>query len=110
MFAVTIISFLRFTFLVAAGTWFLVRKKENTSREGFFLAGRSLTFPVIAGSLLLTNLSTEQLVGLNGSAFKEGMSVMAWEVVAVVALVLMALFFSPNSCGQGSPQCRSICA
>ena len=96
MFTVTIISFLLFTFLVAAGTWFLVRNKENTSQEGFFLAGRSLTFPVIAGSLLLTNLSTEQLVGLNGSAFKEGMSVMAWEVVAVVALVLMALYFLPK--------------
>lgn len=96
MFTVTIISFLLFTFLVAAGTWLLVRNKENTSQEGFFLAGRSLTFPVIAGSLLLTNLSTEQLVGLNGSAFKEGMSVMAWEVVAVVALVLMALYFLPK--------------
>ena len=96
MFTVTIISFLLFTFLVAAGTWLLVRNKENTSQEGFFLAGRSLTFPVIAGSLLLTNLSTEQLVGLNGSAFKEGMSVMAWEVVAVVALVLMALCFLPK--------------
>ena len=96
MFTVTIISFLLFTFLVAAGTWLLVRNKENTSQEGFFLAGRSLTFPVIAGSLLLTNLSTEQLVGLNGSAFKEGRSVMAWEVVAVVALVLMALCFLPK--------------
>lgn len=96
MFAVTIISFLLFTFLVAAGTWFIVRKKEIASQEGFFLAGRSLTFPVIAGSLLLTNLSTEQLVGLNGSAFKEGMSVMAWEVVAVAALVMMALCFLPK--------------
>ena len=96
MFAVTIISFLLFTFLVAAVTWLLVRNKENTSQDGFFLAGRSLTFPVIAGSLLLTNLSTEQLVGLNGSAFKEGMSVMAWEVVAVVALIFMALWFLPK--------------
>ena len=36
------------------------------------------------------------MVGLNGSAFKEGMAVMAWEVVAVVALVLMALWFLPK--------------
>lgn len=96
MFAITLSSFIFFTFLVAFGTWLLVRKRENSSQDGFFLAGRSLTFPVIAGSLLLTNLSTEQLVGLNGSAFKEGMSVMAWEVVAVVALVLMALWFLPK--------------
>ena len=44
----------------------------------------------------MTNLSTEQMVGLNGSAFKEGVSVIAWEVVAVVALVLMALWFLPR--------------
>jgi SSS family solute:Na+ symporter len=96
MFIVTIASFLIFTALVAVGTWLIVRKHETSSQEGFFLAGRSLTFPVIAGSLLLTNLSTEQMVGLNGSAFKEGMAVMAWEVVAVVALVLMALWFLPK--------------
>ena len=96
MFAITIISFFFFTFLVAFGTWLIVRKSETSSQEGFFLAGRSLSFPVIAGSLLLTNLSTEQMVGLNGSAFKEGMSVMAWEVTAVVALVLMALWFLPK--------------
>jgi SSS family solute:Na+ symporter len=96
MFWISMISFILFTGLVAWGTYRIVRKKETTTQDGFFLAGRSLTFPVIAGSLLLTNLSTEQMVGLNGSAFKEGMSVMAWEVVAVVALVLMALWFLPK--------------
>ena len=96
MFWVSIISFVLFTAMVALGTYLICRKRESSSQDGFFLAGRSLTFPVIAGSLLLTNLSTEQMVGLNGSAFKEGMAVMAWEVVAVVALVLMALFFLPK--------------
>ena len=96
MFWISMISFILFTGLVAWGTYRIVRKKETATQDGFFLAGRSLTFPVIAGSLLLTNLSTEQMVGLNGSAFKEGMSVMAWEVVAVVALVLMALWFLPK--------------
>lgn len=96
MFAITIISFLAFTSFVAIATWLIVRRHETSSQDGFFLAGRTLTFPVIAGSLLLTNLSTEQMVGLNGSAFKEGMAVMAWEVVAVVALVLMALWFLPK--------------
>ena len=96
MFWIPIISFVLFTGLVALGTYLICRKRESSSQDGFFLAGRSLTFPVIAGSLLLTNLSTEQMVGLNGSAFKEGMAVMAWEVVAVVALVLMALWFLPK--------------
>lgn len=92
----SIVSFVLFTAFVAVGTYLIVRKREHMSQDGFFLAGRSLTFPFIAGSLLLTNLSTEQLVGLNGSAFKEGLSVMAWEVVAVIALVLMALLFLPK--------------
>ncbi|WP_276317867.1 hypothetical protein [Cobetia sp. ICG0124] len=68
---------------------------------GYFLAGRSLTFPLIAGSLLMTNLSTEQMVGLNGAAFTDGLSVMAWEVMAVLAMVVMALFFLPRFLKSG---------
>ncbi|MEX0647219.1 MAG: solute:sodium symporter family transporter, partial [Balneolaceae bacterium] len=71
------------------------------SLDGYYLAGRRLSFPFIAGSLLLTNLSTEQMVGLNGSAFIDGLSVMAWEVLAVLALVLMALYFLPRFLKSG---------
>lgn len=92
----TIISFIAFTAFAAGLTWWITRKDRTDSSDGFFLGGRSLTFPIIAGSLLLTNLSTEQMVGLNGAAFKSGLMVMAWEVVAVIALVLMALFFLPK--------------
>jgi SSS family solute:Na+ symporter len=92
----TLLSFLAFTLFAAFLTYLITRRDEKTSSDGFFLGGRSLTFPVIAGSLLLTNLSTEQMVGLNGAAFKDGLAVMAWEVVAVVSLVLMAAFFLPR--------------
>ncbi|MGB1668215.1 MAG: sodium:solute symporter family transporter, partial [Pseudohongiellaceae bacterium] len=67
----TIMSFLFFTGLVATLTWKLGRTSQTDSSEGYFLAGRSLTWPFIAGSLLLTNLSTEQMVGLNGSAYTD---------------------------------------
>tara|TARA_R110002096_G_scaffold20971_3_gene68471 strand:+ start:5938 stop:7566 length:1629 start_codon:yes stop_codon:yes gene_type:complete len=97
----TIFTFLLFTGLVAFLTWWLTRGKGTNTEEGFFLAGRSLTGLVIAGSLLLTNLSTEQLVGLNGGAFKEGLSVMAWEVVAGLSLVVLALFFLPRYLKSG---------
>lgn len=96
-----IASFLFFTALVAVLTWRITRKDDHSSANGVFLAGRSLTFPLIAGSLLLTNLSTEQMVGLNGQAFTDGLSVMAWEVVAVLALVAMALFFLPRFLRSG---------
>lgn len=101
MYAMTLISFVFFTGLVAFLTWRITRKDDHHSSNGFFLAGRSLTFPFIAGSLLLTNLSTEQMVGLNGAAFTDGLSVMAWEVVAVVALVVMALVFLPRFLRSG---------
>ena len=97
----TIVSFLFFTALVAVLTWFLTRRDDHDSTAGYFLGGRSLTFPLIAGSLLLTNLSTEQMVGLNGSAFIDGFCVMVWEVVCVVALVFMAWFFLPRFLRSG---------
>ncbi|OBX35730.1 putative symporter YidK [Halomonas elongata] len=101
MHALTLASFLFFTGLVALITWRITRRDDHKSTNGLFLAGRSLTFPLIAGSLLMTNLSTEQMVGLNGSAFSDGLSVMAWEVVAVIALVLLALFFLPRFLRSG---------
>ncbi|MGB5497582.1 MAG: solute:sodium symporter family transporter, partial [Maribacter sp.] len=58
-------TFLLFTGFVALyATWRLRRDKLNT-KDGYFLGGRSLTGIVIAGSLLLTNISTEYLVGMN---------------------------------------------
>ncbi len=97
----TLLTFLLFTGVVALVTWRLTRGDDHASEEGYFLAGRRLTGPVIAGSLLLTNLSTEQLVGLNGAAFEDGISVMAWEVVAAIALVLLALMFLPRYLKSG---------
>lgn len=101
MHGVILASFFIFTGLVALGTWLITRRDDHASTEGFFLAGRRLTFPFIAGSLLLTNLSTEQMVGLNGAAFQDGFSVMAWEVLAVVGLVSMALYFLPRYLKSG---------
>lgn len=97
----TIASFLFFTGLVAFLTWRITHQDDHDSTGGYFLAGRSLTFPLIAGSLLLTNLSTEQLVGLNGDAFKDGLCVMVWEVVSVISLVMMAWFFLPRFLKSG---------
>ncbi|MEM8668330.1 MAG: solute:sodium symporter family transporter [Planctomycetota bacterium] len=97
----TLLSFVFFTALVGVLTFWLVRGKEHASKDGYFLAGRSLTAGVIAGSLLLTNLSTEQLVGLNGAAFRDGLAVMAWEVIAGLSLVLMAIFFLPRYLARG---------
>ena len=93
---ISIISFVGFTALVAIISYFATRNVNETTGEGYFLGGRSLGAVVIAGSLLLTNLSTEQIVGLNGQAFSEGLLVMAWETLAAIAIVLTALFLLPR--------------
>ena len=98
---IQILSFVGFTLLVAIITWFKVRKADTGSQQGYFLAGRSLKAPVIAASLMLTNLSTEQLVGLSGQAYKSGMSVMGWEVTSAVTLIFLALIFLPRYLQRG---------
>lgn len=92
-----IAGFLAFTGMVAALTWWFTRGHHVTaSSEAYFLGGRSLTGWVIAGSLLLTNLSTEHLIGLNGDAFAHTIAVTAWETTAALAMVLTALVFLPR--------------
>lgn len=97
----TAITFLFFTGLVAFLTWWLTRGTNINTDEGYFLAGRSLTGIFIAGSLLLTNLSTEQLIGLNAGSFNEGLSVMCWEVIAGFSLVVLGLVFLPRYLKSG---------
>lgn len=81
--------------LVAFISWRKTRGEVDT-QEGYFLAGRGLSAVFIAGSLLLTNLSAEQLIGLNGSAYGFNLSSMAWEVTAAFATVCMAFIFLPR--------------
>ena len=96
-----LISFLGFTLLVAGIAWWSTRGTDENSSDGYFLGGRSLTAGVIAGSLLLTNLSTEQIVGLNGQAYTEGILVMAWETLAAISMVVTALFLLPSYLNGG---------
>lgn len=81
--------------MVAFVSWRKTRGEVGT-QDGYFLAGRGLTAVFIAGSLLLTNLSAEQLIGLNGSAYGFNLSSMAWEVTAAFATVCMAFIFLPR--------------
>jgi len=96
-----IISFFLFTATVAGISWWFTRRDRMNSSEAYFLAGRSLTAWVIAGSLLLTNLSTEHLIGLNGDAFNHTIAVMAWETTAALAMVLAAVWFVPKYLRMG---------
>jgi uncharacterized sodium:solute symporter family permease YidK len=91
-----IITFLSFTLLVAIISYLASSKNNKNSADRYFLGGRSLTAGVIAGSILLTNLSTKQIVGLNGQSYSNGLSVMAWETLAAIAMVVTAIFLLPR--------------
>lgn len=98
----TFLSFMGFTLFVAGFSYYKTRNAHLTdSAEGYFLGGRSLTGVYIGGSMLLMNLSTEHLVGLNGLAFRTGFIVMAWEVMAAMTIVLFAIFFLPRYLKMG---------
>ncbi len=99
--AFTLITFVFFTVLVAVISYVKTKGDDQTTSTGYFLAGRGLPGVVIAGSLLLTNLSAEQLVGTNGQTWAVGMSPMAFEVMAATALIVLALFAAPRYLKSG---------
>jgi len=103
--ALHVTTFLAWTVLVAIGTYFICKRlfpsKQNAS-EDYFSGGRQLTWVIIAGSLMLTNLSTEQLVGLNGAIYKDGcLAGTGWETFAAVAMCVTAAVFVPRFLSLG---------
>lgn len=98
---ITTVSFLGFTLLVAIVSYLYTRRDRMATWDAYFLGGRSLTGWVIAGSLMLTNLSTEHLIGLNGDAFNHTIAVTAWETTAALAMVGTALYFLPRFLRMG---------
>jgi len=69
--------------------------KERTS-ENYFLAGRSLTWPVIGASLFASNIGTEHLVGLAGDAHRVGLVAGGFEWMACLCLIILAVVFVPQ--------------
>lgn len=80
-------------FVVGVSLW---ASRGEESSEDYFLAGRSLTWWIIGVSLIASNISTEQLVGMAGSGFGNvGLAVAAYEWVAGIAMVVIAFTLLP---------------
>ncbi|RFA34783.1 solute:sodium symporter family transporter [Virgibacillus dokdonensis] len=94
--AFALVTFVVIIALVWLYAWRKSRNIDISTAEGFFMGGHSLTGLSIAGTIIMTNLSTEQLVGQNGQSYAAGMEVMAWEVTSAIAIVLLALVFLPR--------------
>jgi solute:Na+ symporter, SSS family len=78
------------------GYWIYTRKKRSeVDSKDFFLAEGSLTWWAIGASLIASNISAEQFIGMSGSGFAMGLAIASYEWMAAVTLVIVAVFFLP---------------
>lgn len=87
-----------FYFIVVAGYgyWIYNRKKnQETSTKDFFLAEGSLTWWAIGASLIASNISAEQMIGMSGNGFSMGLGISTYEWMAAATLIIVAVFFMP---------------
>src|SRR5689334_14387470 len=86
-----------FVIVASYGYWIYSRKKKNSiaSSHDYFLAEGSLTWWAIGASLIASNISAEQFIGMSGDGFFAGISVAVYEWIAAVALIIIAIWFMP---------------
>ncbi|QIW16631.1 solute:sodium symporter family transporter [Pasteurellaceae bacterium RH1A] len=97
----TVISFLVVTGIVAYVSWLKTKGDDLTTSKGYFLAGRGLSGLVIGCSMVLTSLSTEQLIGVNAVSYTGNFSIIAWTVQSVIPLCFLALYLLPKYIKNG---------
>jgi len=91
-----IIFFIYFIIVSVYGYWIYNRKRsEAASTKDFFLAEGSLTWWAIGASLIASNISAEQFIGMSGNGFSMGLAISSYEWMAAATLVIVALFFMP---------------
>lgn len=85
-----------FVLIVGYGLWIYNRKKKaESSSKDYFLAEGSLTWWAIGASLIASNISAEQFIGMSGSGFKMGLAIATYEWMSALTLVIVAVFFIP---------------
>jgi SSS family solute:Na+ symporter len=89
------IVFFIYFIIVSAYGWYVYKKKKHEDSKDFFLAKDSLTWWAIGASLIASNISAEQFIGMSGSGFTMGLAIAAYEWLAAVTLIIVAVFFIP---------------
>ena len=80
--------------MMGFGIW-IARKEKNESTKDYFLASGALPWWAVGGSLIASNISTEQILGMNGSGYVMGLAIGAYELLAALTLLLVAKFLLP---------------
>jgi len=82
------------TGLSATGLWLSFRQKQKDTKD-YFLASKSLPWWAVGGSLIASNISAEQFIGMSGSGYVVGMAIASYELMAAITLILVAKFMLP---------------
>ncbi|HET6722524.1 MAG TPA: sodium/sugar symporter [Chitinophagaceae bacterium] len=92
-----LIVFLFYFIIVAGYGYWIYQRKKNTHNDSkdFFLAEGSLTWWAIGASLIASNISAEQFIGMSGQAFQLGLGIASYEWMAALTLIIVAIFFMP---------------
>ena len=91
-----IVFILYFILISSYGIWIYRKKNTNTTNtKDFFLAEGQLTWWAIGASLIASNISAEQFIGMSGNGFRLGLAISVYEWLAAVSLVVVAIFFMP---------------
>lgn len=91
-----IVFFVYFIIVAGYGYWIYQKKKTaEASTKDFFLAEGSLTWWAIGASLIASNISAEQFIGMSGNGFTMGLAISTYEWMAAATLIIVAIFFMP---------------
>ncbi len=89
-----VILFTYLIMLVSLGV-FLSFNRETKNTNDYFLAGNTLTWWAVGASLIAANISAEQLIGMAGTAYADGIAIAAYEIMAAITLLLLGKFLLP---------------
>ena len=86
--------------VIIFGIW-IANREKNTTASDYFLASRSLPWWAVGGSLIASNISAEQVIGMNGSGFELGLAIATYELMAAITLIVVAKFLLPVFLKEG---------
>ena len=94
---IDLVIFIAYCLLILCVGVFVARKSKNERQDssGYFLAGRGLTWWAIGASIIASNISAEQFVGMSGSGYAIGLGMATYEWIAALGLLIVAKYFIP---------------